>query len=150
MRLIYSRARHVLTVIPDAGPTSQWPARNNVARRGRGPWPAGSYHADALVRVEGREGEPGGSYGRWFLRFTVPDRDGIDDALDLGADGLPDAADGPGIGMGIHAGRQDVSDGLGRTGVHHATLGCIRTLGAAMEAIAAAWEHDRAARLTVE
>jgi hypothetical protein len=38
--------------------------------------------------------------------------------------------------MGVHAGRQNDPDGLGRTGVDHATRGCIRTTEEAMEVIA--------------
>ena len=115
---------------------AEYPAANNTTATSRGPWPAGLFKSDKLVQLDGEQADPNGPYGEWFLRFVVPDRDGVDDALDLYNDGLPDKNDGPGVGMGIHAGRRDGVDSQGRSGYERATLGCIRTTTEAMDKIA--------------
>ena len=114
----------------------KWPAANNVASNARGPWPVGLYKAEKLVKLPPGDDDPNGPYGAWFLRFIVPDRDGVDDAVDIGNDGLPDVTDGAGVGLGLHAGRRDGKDAQGRSGPFRATLGCIRTVDEAMEAAA--------------
>ena len=114
----------------------KWPAANNVASNARGQWPVGLYKAEKLVRLPPGEDDPNGPYGAWFLRFVVPDRDGVDDAVDIGQDGLPDVTDGAGVGLGLHAGRRDGKDSQGRSGWQRMTLGCIRTTDEAMEAVA--------------
>jgi hypothetical protein len=151
MLLVFDRRSAALLVLPERGrgtPTF-WPAANNASSTSRGPWPAGVFDAEKLMSVDGPGGDPSGAYGRLFLRFVVPDRDGVPDAVDLGGDGLPDAVDGAGIGLGIHAGRLGMPDGRGREGHRHATMGCIRTTDAAMAEIERHWDSAGRCRLWV-
>ena len=120
MKAIFERALHRLTLIPRTGAPLQFEARNNVDSKARGPWPEGTYQADILVPVHGPDGEEGGTYGPWFLRFIVGAR----------------------TGMGLHAGRAGDQDGLGREGPAHATKGCIRTTAEAMRALAAVVDEE--------
>lgn len=82
-----------------------FPAHNNVDSHSKGPWPIGKF---AFVETHKHSDDaPNSAYGSYgIFIFAVPDREG----------------------MGIHAGRQDVADGLGRKGPEHATMGCIRTI----------------------
>lgn len=154
MLLIFDRKNEVMSLLRqnDSGYfviTASFKAANNVASNSRGPWPAGLFKAEKLVRLPPGGDDPNGPYGAWFLRFIVPDRDGIDDAIDLGADGIDDINDGHGIGMGIHAGRRDGKDAIGRQGFKRATMGCIRTTDMPMDAIAEAFRADKACQLVV-
>lgn len=45
-------------------------------------------------------------------------------------------------GLGLHSGRQHAPDALGRSGVAHATLGCVRTTDTAMAAILETHSRD--------
>lgn len=140
--LIFDRAAKLLTLMKRTpiGLTmfGQYFAANNTASNSRGPWPEGVFKAEKLVKLPPGGDDPNGPYGPWFLRFIVPDRDGINDAIDIGSDDLPDKNDGPGIGMGIHSGRRDGKDTQGRSGYLRATMGCIRTNDEAMVAISGA------------
>lgn len=127
--LVFDRAAEILTIISGSA-SVQFPAANNAQRSSRGPWPSGVFKAEALLRVDGPDGALEGKFGRWFLRFTVPDRDGD-----------PDTADGPGVGMAIHAGRTGETDLAGRSNHRHATDGCIRTVPDAMVAISREWDR---------
>jgi len=113
--LVFDRPAELLHLMTLGG-CSTWRACNNADLSSRGPWPPGIFAAEALIPVGGQDGSPAGAYGSYFLRFAVPGR----------------------VGMGIHAGREGDADGAGRSGPAHATLGCIRTSGTAMEAIAEA------------
>jgi hypothetical protein len=90
-----------------AGP---FEACNNVDSHSQGPWPDGTfpyigYNAHPALS------DPNSEYGAYgILIFDVPDH----------------------IGMGVHSGRRDIPDGLGRTGPQHCTLGCVRTTDQAM------------------
>ena len=132
MKLIFTRHRHILTVLPASQflRTSQWPAYNNTDSRSKGKWPLDEFQAVALIEVTGPSGKDDGKFGPYFLKFLVAGRSGL----------------------GIHSGREGIEcgDGLGRKGPEWATMGCIRTTSAAMHCIAAAWALDEAATLTVE
>lgn len=145
--LIFSRGKQLLTVLDISvlGTTilGEFPAANNVTASSRGPWPEGVYKAERLIHLPPGDDDPNGPYGPRFMRFIVPDRDGIDDALDLYSDGLPDPTDGPGVGMGIHSGRRDGEDSQGRRGHLRVTLGCIRTTDEATELLASLELPDR-------
>ena len=81
-----------------------YPAANNAQSRSRGSWAPGtydySYHA---IHSDDAPDSRYGSNGNYI--FNVPGC----------------------IGCGIHSGRVDTPDALGRTGYQHATKGCIRT-----------------------
>jgi hypothetical protein len=102
-----------------------WEARNNVDSH-FSHWPPGTYafshfktHADDA---------PDSAYGSiGIFVFTVPGH----------------------VGLGVHSGRQDVPDGLQRSGPAHATNGCIRTTDKAMTAIKAAHDTDPLTQISV-
>jgi hypothetical protein len=81
-----------------------WAAANNVDSRCAGIWPEGIY---AFAYYVAHPGDPPNSaYGsHGIFIFDVPGREG----------------------MGVHSGREGLPDGLGRRGVLHCTMGCIRT-----------------------
>jgi len=102
-----------------------WPAGNNVDSSSQGVWPEGVYtmlDQDA-AHLHGEDGGDtrDGPYGTQgiFRAESFMDSDG-----DWRS------------GMGVHAGRENDEDGLGRSGVEYATMGCIRTTEEAMEIIA--------------
>jgi len=103
--LIYTASTHTLTVVNGAGVALEsFPAANNTQRNSRGAWPVGTY-AYAYFNPHSGDG-PESAYGSNGINVF----------------NLPGCA-----GCGVHSGRQDKPDGLGRSGVFHATLGCIRT-----------------------
>ena len=151
MKLVFDRMHQSLIVIPEC-PLDQIQvilAANNVVASSRGPWPAGVYQAEKFVELSGEAADPNGPFGRYFMRFIVPDRDGIDDAIDIGADGLPDPTDGAAVGLGIHAGRRDGKDGQGRQGFRRPTHGCIRSNDEGMAVLANLWAKEKMATLWV-
>src|SRR5215472_12610536 len=83
---------------------ASWDAANNVDSHSKGIWPNGVYQFD---HYRAHPGDPPnsefGSHG--IFVFDVPNREG----------------------MGVHSGRENVPDGLGRSGFRHCTMGCIRT-----------------------
>jgi hypothetical protein len=110
----FSRAAGTITF---GGQT--FPAANNVDSHSLGPWPLGTY-AFAWYDRAAADG-PNGAYGSYgALIFSVPGRSGL----------------------GIHSGRVDALDGLGRCGVLHCTEGCIRTTDQAMAALVALQASD--------
>lgn len=151
MYAVFSRKAETIDLIEERGGIGaaiwRFTAANRTASNSRGPWPAGVYKMDAsrgLIKVGGPQGSGEGSFGPYFLPFTVPDRDGLPDESDLDGNGNPaDENDGPGVGMGLHSGRLGVRDGHGNAGYLHVTHGCIRTTDAAMERIARLWYTDR-------
>lgn len=102
--LVFDRAASLLHILTANGALS-WRAENNAQRSSRGPWPVGVFEPEVLVQVGGEDANPSGTFGPVFVRYSVPGR----------------------VGMGLHSGRRDDPDGLGRTGPGHATNGCIRT-----------------------
>jgi hypothetical protein len=111
--LTFNRQKHTLTLFNSQGQAlGTWDAYNNVASTSNGIWPNGfydyeRYNAHAGLGVDSAYGTKG------IFIFTVPGR----------------------VGMGVHAGRQNIADGLGRKGPAHCTLGCIRTTEEAMGTI---------------
>jgi len=119
-------ARQIILKRQDGSEVGAWPAANNPSS-GHAPFPDGQwpygYHKD-------HPEDPGadsayGSYG--IFVFTVPNR----------------------TGLGVHSGRADVPDGLGRKGPAHATNGCIRTTDNATLAILNLNKSDTLETLTV-
>jgi hypothetical protein len=112
------------TGAPSAGP---FVAYNNVDSHSKGPWPEGTFAYQTYL-AHAEVADPDSEYGKFgILIFSVPDR----------------------IGMGVHSGREDIPDGLGRVGPQHCTLGCIRTTDEAMQAILAAMGNQAIASITV-
>jgi len=102
--LDYDGATHQLTLTRGDGTVQRFPAANNPQRVSGGRWPDGMY--DYERHTDHSDDAPDSSYGsHGNYIFTVPGRDK----------------------MGVHSGRSNTPDGLGRLGVNHATLGCIRT-----------------------
>ena len=91
-----------------------FPAANNVAHGSNGPWPAGTY---PFIRLGTAEADgPDGAFGSYgIFIFDVPGR----------------------TGMGIHSGRANDPDGLGRVGVLACTEGCVRTTDEGVAALIA-------------
>ena len=93
------------------GAEGSYPASNNAASTSRGSWPQGIYPNERYNLHPNRT--PASDTGTDFIGFTVPGR----------------------TDMGVHAGRQGICDLANRCGFEHATLGCIRTIPDAMDAI---------------
>lgn len=96
-----------------------FPAHNNVDSLSKGRWPLGKF---AFIETHKHTDDaPNSAYGSYgILIFAVPEREG----------------------MGIHAGRLDVADGLGRKGPEHATMGCIRTTDDGVRRLLALHAYD--------
>jgi len=117
--LDYDGATHQLTLTRGDGTVQQFPAANNPQKNSGGRWPDGTFGYER--RTTHPEDAPDSGYGsNGNYIFTVPDR----------------------TNMGVHSGRIDTPDGLGRTGVGHATLGCIRTTDEGTAAIGDAMVAD--------
>jgi hypothetical protein len=96
----------------ETGAAAKYPAGNNTDSRSRGDLGAGTYQY---------------SYDK-----THPD-DSPDSAF--GSYGIS-VFDVPGcVACGVHSGRVDTKDKKGRTGIEHATNGCVRTTDQGMAAI---------------
>lgn len=108
---------------PLGGP---WVAANFVDSASKGPWPPGTFKVDAWQKHPG-DGPDSVFGSQGILTFLVPGREG----------------------MGVHSGRINTADGLGRKGPFHCTFGCIRTVEEAMKAISDADANDRIAEITV-
>jgi hypothetical protein len=101
---------------PIAGP---WAAANFVDSQAKGVFPVGTFKFEAWQNHPGDGPDsPFGSSG--VATFLVAGRDG----------------------MGVHSGRENAPDALGRRGIAHCTFGCIRTTNDAMKAIAAEHAED--------
>ncbi|MDG5817142.1 RHS repeat-associated core domain-containing protein, partial [Chitinispirillales bacterium ANBcel5] len=87
----------------DGTVAGSWNASNNASSTSNGRWPAGTYNYSYTVNHAGagRDSRLGDVAN--FV-FEVPGR----------------------TGMGVHSGRENSTDGAGRSGWEHATLGCIR------------------------
>ena len=102
--LDYDCASNRLTLTRGDGTIQQFPAANNATRASDGRWPDGEYHYERhTTHPDDAPDSRYGSNGNYI--FTVP--------------GRPD--------MGVHSGRLGWPDQVGRSGVNHATFGCIRT-----------------------
>jgi hypothetical protein len=126
--LVFDRTAQTLTVTAgDGAPVGQWPAANNVDHAAIGPWPDGTY--DYLTYNPHPGLDTNSDYGRFgIFVFDVPGR----------------------TGMGVHAGRATVPDGLGRAGYLHCTMGCIRTIEPAITALLARNDTDPPTTMTVQ
>jgi len=116
-----------LTLTRGDGTVQQFPANNNPDSTSKGRWPDGTFHYERHTTHPDDAPDSGyGSNGNYI--FTVPGRDK----------------------MGVHSGRMDRPDGAGRSGVDHATLGCIRTTDEGTAAIGDAMTSgDPVTRITV-
>ena len=102
--LDYDGATHQLTLTRGDGTVQQFPANNNPDSTSGGRWQDGTYGYERhTTHPNDAPDSKFGSNGNYI--FTVP--------------GRPN--------MGVHSGRENVNDAAGRSGVDHATFGCIRT-----------------------
>jgi RHS repeat-associated protein len=112
--LNFNRESGILTLTSSSAKVlGSWKASNNVQRSNpKGEWAAGTYK---YVWTSDHTGEgASGKFGNvaTFI-FEVPGRSD----------------------MGVHGGREGVTDKAGHTGVDHATNGCIRTTDEAIQTI---------------
>lgn len=125
-RLRFEKDHGRLTVETRDGVVYVYPALNIVDSHSE-PWPAGTFpFAYWKAHPEDDDDGPYGPDG--IAIFDVPGR----------------------VGLGIHAGRKNDPDRLGRQGREHATNGCIRVDGSAMHAIAALHAKDPLTLITVD
>jgi RHS repeat-associated protein len=115
-----------------------WSAANNASSNSKGSriWPAGEYAMlDQNTPNTHANGDTlDGAYGtQGIFRASNFDDNGVERA-----------------GMGVHAGRANATDGLGRSGFEHATMGCVRTTEEAMEIIAETALVDPLTTITIE
>jgi hypothetical protein len=104
--LDYDGATNRLTLTRGDGTVQEFPAGNNTDGSSQGRWPNGTFHYERHATHSREDDSPDGKYGsHGNYIFTVP---GHED-------------------MGVHSGRADRRDRAGRSGVNHATFGCIRT-----------------------
>lgn len=111
--LRFDGSDHAIQLIGSGGDiTGPFTAYNNVDSHSKGPWPGGTYSFSGY-NTHAELSDPDSEYGaHGILIFNVPGR----------------------TGMGVHSGRAEIADGLGRMGPKHCTLGCIRTTDEAMQA----------------
>ena len=137
--LVYNRAHGYIALYNNERMLiGAWPAANNASSDSRGSkiWPAGTY--EMLDRTSPHTHATGdtvdGQYGSRGIFRAEP-------FMDRGV---------LRTGMGVHAGRQNETDELGRSGVEHATQGCVRTTEEAMEIIEQTAEVDPLETITIE
>jgi hypothetical protein len=125
--LTFNRRTGTLTATHSNGASAgAWRAANNVDSHSAGHWPPGRF-GFAWYDRSVADG-PNGSYGAYgILTFGVKGR----------------------TGMGIHSGEATRPDGMGRTGIYHCTMGCIRTTNDAMNALVSLHATDPIQTLTV-
>lgn len=139
--LIFDGTTHQISLVDRNGNTiGTWPANNVVEQRGN--------HLPFV---------PNGTHG--LIDRTAPHRHGGTDARGIPVDSTEGAYGSYGIvrllplgrhsGIGVHSGRAQRADGLGRVGPNHATQGCIRTTDEAMRAIAQTMRRDALTTITV-
>jgi hypothetical protein len=127
--LEFDRAKCTITLLSSSGEVSSGPfeAYNNVDSHSKGPWPDGTYQYQTYVS-HAELADPDSEYGSFgIFIFAVPQR----------------------TGMGVHSGREEVPDGLNRTGPQHCTLGCIRTTDEAMSEFLRVSSNDPLISITV-
>jgi RHS repeat-associated protein len=112
--LIFNPATGTITVVNGDGvAVAQFPAGNNTDSQSRGPWPPGDYdYSRNTAHPDDAPDSAFGSYGNYIFNVA----------------GCHDTC-------GVHSGRRNIPDALGRIGVKHATNGCIRTTDEAMRLI---------------
>jgi hypothetical protein len=111
--LDYDGASRRLTLTRSDGTVQQFPANNNAQRNSRGNWEDGTFQY-GYHKSHPEDSSPEGAYGSYGIHvFQVPGAEGI----------------------GVHSGRENTPDQLGRPGVDHATRGCIRTTDEGVAAI---------------
>lgn len=127
--LDYDGATNRLTLTRGDGTAQEFPAGNNTDSRSQGRWPNGTFGYERHTSHGGDDDTPDGKYGsHGNYIFTVPGHEG----------------------MGVHSGRASRRDGAGRSGVNHATFGCIRTTDEGTAAIRDAMTSgDPVTRITV-
>ena len=103
----FDGATHTLTI-----GSQTFVAHNNVDSKAKGKWPNGTFSFERTT--EHRDDAADSAYGtHGNVIFTVPGR----------------------TNMGVHSGRTAKADGRGRHGPEHATMGCIRSTDAAVQAL---------------
>jgi hypothetical protein len=117
--LYFNRSAHTIALTGGDGTAiGNWTAYNNVDSASA-PWDDGSYNFD--YRKTHADDAPDSAYGSYgIFIFKTPPR----------------------TGLGVHSGRENVKDGLGRKGPQHATNGCVRTTDDAMKQILATHTND--------
>lgn len=118
--LQFDRDSNKLTLLAGNGSVvGMWDAANNVDSHSEGIWPDGTCDFDHCnIHADDAPDSAYGSFG--IIVFDVPGR----------------------TGMGVHSGREDEADGLGRVGYQYCTMGCVRTTDAAMEQLIATNRTD--------
>ena len=101
--LEFDGLRNTITVYRDGSWVCSFEAYNNVSSKSNGKWPNGTFTFAYFKAHNGDEDSSYGTYGN--IIFNVAGRSG----------------------MGIHGGRKNKKDGLGRSGPKYCTMGCIRT-----------------------
>ncbi len=123
--LVFDGATHTITLLDRNGNViGRWPAADNVDSRATiGKLVDGTYQFFDTTSPHLHGGSADTAHGAFGP-------DGIFRLKEFrGADGKEH------VGVGVHAGKEGVPDGLNRTGPEHATMGCLRTCGAATGAI---------------
>ena len=123
--LSFDRAGNRIIVTSGGVEVASFVAMNNVDSQSH-PWPAGSY---PLSHFKTHPNDaPDSAYGSvGIFVFDVPGH----------------------TGLGVHSGRQNVPDGLGRSGPAHCTNGCVRTTDAAMMSIKETHGADPLTRISI-
>jgi len=144
--LAFNREQHVLVItgsIPgrvDSDPVvlGSFPAFNNTDSRSKGQWPEGTF-ARTHYNPHPESGADGAYGSNGIQVFSVNDANGR----------MPDRqVQRP--GMGVHSGRENTPDGLGRKGPEAATMGCIRTTDAGSAAVNRVHAVDPVKTITVK
>jgi RHS repeat-associated protein len=150
--LVFDAQAHTITLYTNDGQkVGTWHASNNVASNAKfnngektTPLPNGTYgmadksspHMHGNQKDSNGDGHPADSPKGEF---------GKDGIFRLGK-----SAVNPDGGVGVHSGRDDVPDAAGRTGADHATMGCVRTTGEAMDTITSTAKSDPLTSITVQ
>ena len=134
--LVFDGNNHTITLKDRTGnDVGSWPANNIV-----------THHGDHLPFV------PNGNHT--VATQTHPRRHNASDDSANGKYGLYGAVVMNPIrghsGVAVHSGRATVPDGLRRTGINHATEGCIRTTDEAMAEITRVMQRDPITTVSVQ
>jgi RHS repeat-associated protein len=150
--LEYDAKKKTLTLYSNDGKKlGSWRASNNVERRLKiGKLPDGTYsfqdkskahmHGQEVGKGGIQKDAPNGEYGKNGIFRLDPFK---------GPDKKPNGDLADHSGVGVHAGREGMTDGAGRTGADFATQGCIRTTAEAMDTISGTAKSDPLTNLTI-